>query len=219
MNRNTEYSEIEIITRKDVSAAIIEAATDFYTRGWLFGTSGNLSAVLQAEPFRVAITGSGLDKGHLREEQIIEVDDRLNVLNGTYNPSSESALHVAIEKRLKCKAVYHTHSVWSSILSQRFLEQGGFTIGGYEMLKGLSGVSSHKHSEWFPVLENSQDMNSLAVKVDNLLQGHPEIHCFLLSGHGLYTWGATLEEARRHVEVIEFLLDVYAHSGEHFQMS
>jgi methylthioribulose-1-phosphate dehydratase len=29
----------------------------------------------------------------------------------------------------------------------------------------------------------------------------------LLRGHGLYTWGRTIEEAERHVEALEFLLE------------
>jgi methylthioribulose-1-phosphate dehydratase len=36
---------------------------------------------------------------------------------------------------------------------------------------------------------------------------HP-FHGFLLSGHGLYTWGSSLEEARRHIEIYEFLFEV-----------
>ena len=30
---------------------------------------------------------------------------------------------------------------------------------------------------------------------------------FLLRGHGLYTWGDDLAQARRHVEILEFLLE------------
>ena len=35
-------------------------------------------------------------------------------------------------------------------------------ICGYEMLKGLHGVTTHEHREWIPVLENDQDMSRLA---------------------------------------------------------
>jgi methylthioribulose-1-phosphate dehydratase len=35
----------------------------------------------------------------------------------------------------------------------------------------------------------------------------PAIHGFLLRGHGLYTWGDDLAQARRHVEILEFLLE------------
>jgi len=30
----------------------------------------------------------------------------------------------------------------------------------------------------------------------------------LLRGHGLYTWGRGLDEAERHTEILEFLLEV-----------
>ena len=212
LNQNTEFTRVEILRKSEVSAALIDSATDFYRRGWLLGTSGNLSAVLRKDPFCIAITGSGVDNGHLREDQIIEVDETLNVVMGTYKPSSESAIHVTLEKKLGCMAVFHTHSVWSTILSRLYAPEGGFEIKGYEMLKGLNNVNTHEHSEWFPVIENSQDMPGLAARVQVLLTNNPDIHCFLLSGHGLYTWGATIEEARRHVEAIEFLLEAFAHS-------
>jgi methylthioribulose-1-phosphate dehydratase len=30
----------------------------------------------------------------------------------------------------------------------------------------------------------------------------------LVAGHGLYAWGESLKEARRHVEILEFLLEL-----------
>ena len=38
------------------------------------------------------------------------------------------------------------------------------------------------------------------------MAGHPEVHGYLIAGHGLYTWGRSVEEACRHVEAFEFLL-------------
>ena len=38
----------------------------------------------------------------------------------------------------------------------------------------------------------------------------PPFHGFLLSGHGLYTWGRDLAEARRQIEIHEFLFEVVA---------
>ena len=40
----------------------------------------------------------------------------------------------------------------------------------------------------------------------SMLTESPGAHAFLLRRHGLYTWGATLAEAERHVEILEFLL-------------
>ena len=80
-------------------------------------------------------------------------------------------------------------------------------IEGYEMLKGLSGVTTHEHREWVPILENSQDMQALAAETTRLLEDDPKVHGFLIRRHGMYTWGADLVEAARHVEILEFLLE------------
>ena len=76
------------------------------------------------------------------------------------------------------------------------------------MLKGLKGVTSHQHREWLPIIENDQDMPRLARVVETILECHPETHGFLLRKHGLYTWGEKLAEAKRHLEILEFLLEV-----------
>jgi methylthioribulose-1-phosphate dehydratase len=75
------------------------------------------------------------------------------------------------------------------------------------MLKGLSGVVTHEHREWVPILENSQDMKALAVETTRLLEENPKVHGFLIRRHGMYTWGRDLDEAARHVEIFEFLLE------------
>ncbi|HSE97285.1 MAG TPA: class II aldolase/adducin family protein, partial [Blastocatellia bacterium] len=85
---------------------------------------------------------------------------------------------------------------------------GAIEIEGYEMLKGLEGVRTHEHREWLPILDNSQDMRELAQEVEKRLAEQPATHAFLLRGHGLYTWGRDLRAARRHVEILEFLLEV-----------
>ena len=107
----------------------------------------------------------------------------------------------------------HTHSVWSTVLSGVCAAKGGVALEGYEMLKGLEGVRTHQHREWMPILENSQDIVELAQRVTEVLRENPGIHGFLLREHGLYTWGSSLQEAKRHVEILEFLMEVLVRSG------
>ena len=75
------------------------------------------------------------------------------------------------------------------------------------MLKGLAGVSSHEHREWIPIIQNDQNMERLAGMVLRTLERHPKTHALLLCRHGLYTWGDTLDEAERHIEILEFLFE------------
>jgi methylthioribulose-1-phosphate dehydratase len=204
-SRSREFSEATV--------RLAKIGKSFYARGWALGTSGNFSAVVSREPLRLAITATGLDKGSLTPGQFLEIDDEANVIHGEGRPSAEALLHLAIVRGLDAGAVLHTHSVWSTVLSGSHARHGGIALEGYEMLKGLAGVRTHQHREWLPILENSQDMVELADRVSRTLQQSPGIHGFLLKEHGLYTWGMSLEEAKRHVEILEFLMEVLVRSG------
>jgi methylthioribulose-1-phosphate dehydratase len=187
---------------------LVETAAGFYRRGWMLGTSGNLSAVVSREPLRLAITRSGVDKGALTGEQVLEVDAAGERVRGEGKASDETSLHLEIVRRRGAGSVLHTHSVWSTILSDTHASAGGFALEGYEMLKGLAGVETHEHREWLPVLPNTQDYTALVRDLAAALDRHPRAHGLLLAGHGLYTWGMDATEARRHVEILEFLFEV-----------
>jgi len=189
-----------------LAAELAEVGRLCYSRGWALGTSGNFSAVVSREPLRLAITSSGVDKGLLTPAQIVEIDERGCVLAGSGKPSAEASLHIAIAQTKGAGAVLHTHSIWSTILSEDATD-GGLAIEGYEMLKGLDGVTTHEHREWLPIIENTQDWVAAAPQVEGMLREFPATHGFLIRRHGLYTWGATLSEAKRQVEILEFLLE------------
>ena len=143
----------------------------------------------------------------------MEVDERGQVTRGTGRPSAETAIHLAVVAARDARAVAHTHSLWSTLLSDAHAEAGGLAIEGYEMLKGLSGVETHEHREWLPIVENAQDWDDRAPALRRLLETHPEAHAFLIRRHGLYTWGRDLAEAGRHLEVLEFLLEAVGRSS------
>jgi len=188
---------------------LADIGRNFYQRGWVLGTSGNFSAVLSHTPLQLAITASGMDKGNLTSEQILQIDADGKVTAGHGKPSDETKLHLVAVKLRGAGAVLHTHSVWSTLLSQTvFAHAEGIALSGYEMLKGLAGVKTHDHTEWLPIIENSQQMDELAHRVEATLQRFPDAHGFLLRGHGLYTWGKDVQEAKRHIEIFEFLLEV-----------
>jgi methylthioribulose-1-phosphate dehydratase len=187
---------------------LVETAAGFYRRGWMLGTSGNLSVVVARDPLRLAITRSGVDKGALTADQVLEVDGAGARVRGEGKASDETSLHLEIVRKRSAGSVLHTHSVWSTILSDAHEGAGGFALEGYEMLKGLAGVKTHEHREWLPVLPNTQDYTVLVRDLASALDRHPECHGLLLAGHGLYTWGMDATEARRHVEILEFLFEV-----------
>jgi methylthioribulose-1-phosphate dehydratase len=203
-NRCSEMS----LTLPGVARIFKEIGRDFYRRGWVLGTSGNFSAVTGRTPLRLAITASSVSKGAIRPADVLVVGPDGTPLRKTASrPSAETLLHVAVARARGAGAVLHTHSVWSTIVSERLANAGGLRLTGFEMLKGLEGVRSHQHSEWLPILDNDQDIAALARRVEAMLTEQASAHGFLLRGHGLYTWGDDIAQARRHVEIFEFLLE------------
>jgi len=193
---------------EELAVSLAAIAKGFHGRGWLLGTSGNLSAVVQREPLRLAMSPSGIDKGELTPDQLLSIDENARIVSDHGGkPSDESLLHIRIVKERGAGAVLHTHSIWNTILSDLYASEGGVKIEGYEKLKGLEGVRTHEHSEWLPIIDNSQDMPALAEIVGQTLKETPAAHGFLLRRHGLYSWGDTLAQAKRHIEILEFLLE------------
>jgi methylthioribulose-1-phosphate dehydratase len=196
------------MTFEEIASELVELGRRACSRGWVLGTSGNFSAVVSVSPLRLAITPSGVDKGRLDAGKILEVDQEGRVLRGQGHPSAEMPLHLAIVRTRWAGAVAHTHSSWSTLLSDRHCAAGGIALEGYEMLKGLTGVETHEHREWLPIVENSQDWERDAPMVGEVLRGQLGAHGLLIRRHGLYTWGRDLGEAARHLETLEFLLEV-----------
>lgn len=192
------------------------AGADFWRRGWSLGTSSNYSVVVSRDPLELIVTASGKDKGHLTRDDFVRVDGAgCPVVDHQPKSSAETLLHVVLAKHAGAGAILHTHSVWGTLLSDKYGDAGELLIDGYEMLKGLHGVRSHEHTEVLPIYENTQDIAALAEQISTDLT-NPDTrpaHGFLIRRHGLYTWGRDLAEARRHVEIWEFLLECVARKG------
>jgi methylthioribulose-1-phosphate dehydratase len=200
---------------KELCEDLSVAGYEFYRRGWVLGTSGNFSARVSDDPLQICITASGNDKGALDETHFLEIDDNADVLQGFGTPSTETLLHLTIYRMLAgTESILHTHSVWGTVLSEAFYKEGAIEIEGYEMLKGLAGVKTHEHRETVPIIENSQDYVALSHVVENVIRENPGIHGIYLRRHGLYTWGESIAQARRHVEVFEFLFEVLGRMQE-----
>ena len=188
--------------------ALCRVAHESARRGWVPATAGNFSFRDEASG-RIFITASGLDKGAIVPADLLEIDAECRVLAGVGRPSAETALHgVIYRERPGTRAIVHVHTVWNTLLSDRFAAEGAVPLEGYELLKGLSGVGTHEHRELVPILDNSQEYPGLARELAGALERCPAAHGVLLRRHGLYTWGQSVAEARRHLEALEFLFEV-----------
>ena len=196
-----------------IASRLAEIGRRFYMRGWVMGTSGNFSAVVSRQPLRLAITASSVHKGRLRAGDILQCDEHgAAVGRKAGTPSAETLLHLEIARRRGAGAVLHTHSVWTTVLSDLHAAAGGFTIEGYEMLKGLHGVRRTSTGNGFRLSTTIRTCPGSPRASARRWTAH-RTHAFLLCRHGLYTWGDTLADAERHVEILEFLFEAIGRTG------
>lgn len=186
----------------DIASDIAAIGRFAASRGWVPATSGNFSRRIDAR--HVAITRSGIDKGNIRSEDLIVVDLDAPLPSGV---SAETPLHVArYAADAETGAIVHVHSVAATVLSRVDASSGAVELHGFEMHKSLRGITTHESSVRLPIFANDQDTAALATRIETGLGAAPAVPGYLLAGHGLYAWGATMDDARRHLEGLEFLL-------------
>jgi methylthioribulose-1-phosphate dehydratase len=170
-------------------------------RGWVPATSGNFSR--RIDEFRAAVTRSGIDKGAIGPADVAVLAIDGNVPEGM---SAETPLHLGLYRDDPAiGAIFHVHTVAGTVLSRLEEPAGCVRTAGYEMHKAI-GLTTHESAVEVPILPNDQDTARLAAEVSRRIGRAAAVPGFLLAGHGLYAWGVTAADARRHVEGLEFLL-------------
>ncbi len=188
-----------------VGRQLADEAARYAGMGWMRGTSGNLSVVLDRDPLRLAVTVSGLDKGELTSADAVVVDELGRAVPDQPRPdlvpSAEAALHARIAAVTGADAVVHVHAMAAVLAGHWF--PGGVELRDLEMLKGI-GRSAHDETVEVPVVPNSQDMAEIAAAFEPRWDGRTP--AFVVARHGMYAWGRDLAQARHHTEIVEFLL-------------
>jgi methylthioribulose-1-phosphate dehydratase len=181
--------------------AIVRAGRRMDERGWVPATAGNISVRLDSA--RAAITRSGGHKGFLDTDAVMQVDLAGNPLTDA-KPSAETLLHCQIYRLFpQAGAVLHGHSVAGTVLSMT--QPGAIRLAQYEVLKVFEGQTTHDAALDLPVFDNDQDIARLAALAEpTLISGSPL--GYLIRGHGVYVWGATMDVALARLEGLEFLL-------------
>ncbi|WP_035057235.1 methylthioribulose 1-phosphate dehydratase [Andreprevotia chitinilytica] len=186
---------------------VIAAGRFGASRGWVPATSGNFSARLDER--HIVVTRSGRDKGALTPADLatISLDEPLPP-----GLSAEAPLHVARYRADPAiGAIYHVHSTTAALASRLHAASATLLLQGWELQKAFAGVTSHTVALTVPVFANSQDTVALADDVEARLGELPAQSLapgYLLAGHGLYAWGRDGNEALRHLEAFDVLLQL-----------
>lgn len=194
-----------------VSAAeqLAKVGKYFHTKGWSFATSGNYSCRTLSG---ILVSKSGCAKESIETKDFLLVDGQAVALEKSENrkPSDETLLHCSIYDAFsQVNCVLHTHSTYATVLGRYFEELGQISFLNYEMLKAFPGINTHSIKKSIPIYKNSQKMEDVIKPFFEDIEAHNFAHnipAYIISGHGMYTWGISIEEAKRHVEATEFLL-------------
>ncbi len=166
-----------------------------YQRGYVVSNDGNVSA--RTERGTVLITPSGVGKGRMTPDMLVETDLDGAILSGDRHPSSESKMHwMVYRERPDVMAVVHAHPPMSTAfaicrrpLTERYLA---------EMVVGLGEVPVTE----FAMLSTEEVPNS----VKPFVKDHSAV---LLANHGTLTWGPSLLSAFDRMETVEQTAKVY----------
>ncbi|MBN2547990.1 MAG: class II aldolase/adducin family protein [Anaerolineales bacterium] len=180
-----------MVNYSDAKTLVVQAAQQLTTKGYLSATGGNLSVRISGQT-ALAITPSNYDYMKMTPEDICVLDFDLHPLDGTRQPSVESAMHAAIyQVRGDVNAVIHTHQVYPSTLAiinapipALFDEQVRFLGRAVEIIPyAPSGTGMLK--------------KAIAKHVGN------HHNAYIMANHGALLLGHDLERAMHNVEVLE----------------
>jgi methylthioribulose-1-phosphate dehydratase len=196
-------------------SVLVDCGRLFYERQWIWGMSGNLSVRLSSDPLSFAITPSGINKGHLSEKDLITIKDTgrpdasLQAKGGFKNasPSSETLIHQAVYRALPgAGAVFHVHPIYATLISKLYGDPNNvrmLKVEGVMMMKGMIGLKEENAE--VAILPNWSDPARLARDLTTYIQSSAKVlPAVLVYDHGLTGWGATPDQARNHLEIIEY---------------
>jgi len=171
---------------------VARASRRLAAEGLVLGTAGNLSA---RDGERVAITPTGAQLAELAAEQVSVVDLGGRLLDGGYEPTSESDLHLGVYRRYDAGAVVHTHSPMATALACVLDE---LPCVHYQMLM-LGG----------PVRVARYETFGTPALAESVLDALEDRSAALMANHGALAHGADLAGAVEATLLLEWACTVY----------
>ncbi len=174
----------KILLKKD----IVEYMKRLCKNGLTTVLGGNISCRLNGG---MLLTPSSIDKHHLKDSDIIEMDFDGNKIEGIHEPSMEHRIHSSVYKaRLDVGAIIHSHSFYSLLFAIIDKEINVKLTAESAKNIGVVGIANYA----------SMGTEQLADSVSQKINNHNVV---LLKNHGVVTVGKDLLEAFYRLEIVE----------------
>jgi len=195
---------------QEVRELVCELCRLFYEHGWVTGTGGSISIRWNDG---IYMTPSGVQKERIHPDDLFVVDKDGKVITpptpkpGRSNKLSDCApLFLHAYNQRDAGAVLHSHGVSCNLITLLFEDKPEFRITKQEMIKGIEGHGYYDELV-IPIIENTAWEHELADSLGEAIAKYPKAPAVLVRHHGMYVWGKTWEQAKRHAECLHYLFD------------
>ena len=166
-------------------------------------TWGNVSGI-DRESGLFVIKPSGVEYDELTPESMVVVDLDGNVVEGDFNPSSDTETHRVLYRHFEnIGGIVHTHSPWATSWAQagRGIPCYGTTHADY-IYGEVPCVRNLNRQE----IEEAYELNTGILIVDHFKKNdidYDAVPCVLCKNHGPFTWGKDANNAVHNAVVLE----------------
>ncbi|RXJ12510.1 L-ribulose-5-phosphate 4-epimerase [Lelliottia nimipressuralis] len=180
---------------------VYDANRDLPRYGLVTFTWGNVSAIDRVRG-RVVIKPSGVAYDVMQPEDMVVVDLEGNVIEGRWNPSSDTATHLALYRRYPTLGgVVHTHSTHATAWAQAGLAipalgttHADYFFGDIPCTRPLTEAE----------VQGEYELNTGKVIIETIGECEP-LHTpgIVVWQHGPFAWGKNAHEAVHNAVVLE----------------
>ena len=167
---------------------IVEIGRKMYHNRYIVAGDGNISVRLDDH---ILITPSGKNKGELKPEDLIVIDNSGKVIRGKNKPSSEYRMHVCVyQRRSDVNAILHAHPLYATTFAACGIELSEPILP--EMIVFLKNVPLARYA--------TPGTEEVCLSIENLSTAHEVI---LLANHGALCYSDSLDQAYQMLERLE----------------
>lgn len=186
---------------KELKDKVWACNLDLPQRNLVVYTFGNVSGIDRDKGI-VAIKPSGIPYQDLTPDHMVLVDLDNNVVEGRYNPSSDTKTHIVLYKAFpQAGGIVHTHSPYATAWAQagRSIPCLGTTHADH--VQGEIPCTAVLTEEQIQGDYETETGNQIVERFANL--SPEEVEMVLVEGHGPFTWGKTPGKAVYNNVILE----------------
>jgi L-ribulose-5-phosphate 4-epimerase len=184
-----------------LKTSVCQANLELVRAGLVIHTWGNVSG-RDFESGLIVIKPSGVSYSELKPVDMVVIDTEGNVVEGNYNPSTDTPTHLVLYNRYsEIGGIVHTHSSFAASWAQagRSIPAFGTTHadhfhGEVPCSRALSDTE----------ISDNYELNTGQVIIETIASAHPmSMPAVLVNNHGPFCWGSDASEAVYNAVALE----------------